>query len=158
MIAPYYLDFAEEDIWYKHMFDIALDYAYCNQWDKARDIAVGWANGVCDNLGLPIQPNWKFFKRELVAKWFGRPQNKKFSSGWDIDLALQYANQFTTRAVRFSLFPRDIACHASSYKLSQQNRDSWRSILLSVDNSIDMEMFPDAATSTSVCFRRYSSY
>lgn len=158
MYPLFHKDPSREEVWFEHMFNIAQSAAKAGKWELARNASIYWSDEVCNNVGLSRNTNWKFFKRSLVAKWFGKPENRKFHSGWNVDDALQYANRFQDRAVRFSLFPKDIACHAVSYRLAQDDKKSWHNILLSVDNSVDMEMFPEASTSTSICFRRYSSF
>lgn len=128
-----------------------------DQWLKAQEIAVEWADAISNHLGLRKTGNWKFFKRNLVARWFGGVENKRFPPGWSAEEALQYANSFTSRSVRLSLFPRDIACHAISFRLPVNQRKEWKSIIDQADNSIAMEMFPESSTDDTICFRRYTT-
>lgn len=121
-----------------------------------QEIAIEWADGVCDRLGLTKAGNWKFFKRSLAALWFGRVENKRFPPGWSTEGALQYARHFSGHSVRFSLFPRDIACHAKSFRLPADQKDEWEQIIAQADNSMAMEMFPEASTDDTICFRRYT--
>ena len=124
---------------------------------EARAIAIEWADIISDRFGLKNTGVWKFFKRALVARWFGGVENKRFPPGWLVEDALQYAYEFRGRSVRFSLFPEDIACHAVSYRLPASQTSQWGDIIAQADNSVAMEMFPEASTDDSICFRRYTT-
>lgn len=150
-------DATREDLWFQFADKRIADAIAKDQWLKAQEIAMEWANGICDQLGLAKIGNWKFFKRSLVARWFGQVENKKFLPGWSVEEALQYANSLTGRLVRFSLFPEDIACQATSYRLPADQREQWESIIAQADNSVAMEMFPETSTEGSICFRRYTT-
>lgn len=147
----------EQETWFDYMY--ARLEKCLNEGDrkKTEDIAFEWAQGTCDHLGIEYVGIWKYFKRSLVAKWFGKPPSKRFSPGWSIQAALDYAGQFNDRSVRFSLFPKNIACHALSNTLPMQKKEHWTEILSKVDNTIAMEMFPETSTNSSICFRRYST-
>lgn len=124
---------------------------------KAQDLASEWASFICDKVGIGFQGVWKFFKRDLVAHWFGSPEKKRFSTGWSVEEVFEYASRFENRAIRFSLFPEDIACHAASHRLPLERKNEWKTILSKADNSLAMEMFPESSTSDSICFRRFST-
>jgi len=151
------LDPTNEEIWFQY---IETRIAIARSHDRAvlaQSLAIEWANGICDDLGISHTPVWKFFKRALVARWFGKPENRKFSPGWSYKDALEYANSFRGRSIRFSLFPEDIACHALSFRLPKKQQDEWYDIISQTDNSIAMEMFPEASTDDTICFRRYTT-
>ena len=148
---------SREELWSQFAKKRIAEAITKDQWLKAQEIAIEWANGICDRLGLTNTGNWKLFKRSLVARWFGRLENKRFPAGWSVEEALQYANRFTGRSVRFSLFPENIACHATSYRLPLDHRERWEFIVAQADNSIAMEMFPEPSTEDTICFRRYTT-
>lgn len=127
------------------------------RWLEAQRIAHGWAYEICNKLGVHYDGNWKFFKRTVVAKWFGTVENKRFESGWSVDEALRYADSFPGHTVRLSLFPNDIACHAKSFRLLSSHKEEWRKIIEQVDRSVPMEIFPEASTAESICFRRFET-
>lgn len=127
------------------------------QWNETEEIAMEWADMVCGKFGLKKTRVWKFFKRYLVEKWFGVVENKRFQPSWSVQEALEYANRFSGRSVRFSLFPEDIACHAKSFRLPVDRRTEWESTIAQADNSVAMEMFPETSSENTICFRRYSS-
>lgn len=122
----------------------------------AQEFAHLWATQVVERLQLDQTSVWKFYKRTLAARWFGKPESKSFLPNWSPEQALQYASQFTDRSIRFSLFPLDIACHAESIRLPLEQRDKWYAILLEADNSTHMEMFPEQRQE-ALCFRRFST-
>jgi hypothetical protein len=151
------LDPSKEEALFNY-FEILISNAIKYQhWEEAQLQANAWADEVCNHLGIQNPGVWKYFKRALVVRWFGKLENRRFPPNWSADDALEYARQFTNRSVRFSLFPKDIACHAESFKLPIEDTDSWQSIVESVDKSTDMEMFPEASTKDSICFRRLTT-
>lgn len=143
-----------EETWFdfsKKSIDSSIDL------ETARSFAVNWAQGVIDDIGLAETNVWKIFKRNLVNKWFGVLERKRFAPGWSVTNALQYAEKFTNHSVRFSLFPDNIANYAKSYLLPVSNRESWEELLASVKNNTWMEMFPEGSSETSICFRRFAT-
>lgn len=123
--------------------------------DKARETAFGWSARVAKQLSLPAGSNWKFFKRDLAARWFGPLEARRFLPGWDLEGALAYANSIRPlgRPVRYSVFPNSIACHAVSQVLPEnENADGWRRRLDRLDRACAIEVFPQQSQS-SVCFR-----
>lgn len=147
----------KDELWFQFAEERITKAVAGDRWLKAQEIAIEWANGVCDRLGLANTGNWKFFKRNLVARWFGKVEKKRFPPGWSVEVALQYANSFTGRSVRFSLFPKDIACHATSFRLPLDKREQWKDIIAQAENSVAMEMFPESSTDDTICFRRYTT-
>ena len=150
-------ELTKEELWSQFANKRIAEAIAKDQWLKAQEIAIEWAGGICDRLGLINTGNWKFFKRSLVARWFGQVENKRFPPGWSVEEALQYASRFAGGSVRFSLFPEDIACHATSYRLPVDQREQWECIIAQTDNSVAMEMFPEASTDDTICFRRYTT-
>lgn len=116
-----------------------------------------WASLICDKIGIRFQGVWKFFKRDLVAHWFGSPEKKRFSAGWSVEEVFEYVSRFENRIIRFSLFPVDIACHATSHRLPLEKKNEWKKLLRKADNPLAMEIFPESSTSDSICFRRFST-
>lgn len=147
----------KDELWFQFAKERIAEAVAKGQLFEAQEIATEWAGGVCNRLGLPNTNNWKFFKRNLVARWFGEVEKKRFPPGWSVEEALQYANCFAGHSVRFSLFPKDIACHATSFRLPSNQREKWKSIIAQADNSIEMEMFPESSTDDTICFRRYTT-
>ena len=127
------------------------------QWLEAQQTAREWSQEICAQFGLYDTGNWKFFKRSVVAKWFGAVENKRFETGWSVEDVLQYADSFPGRTIRFSIFPNDIACKAKSFRLLSTHRGEWRRILEQEDHSIPLEIFPEASTLASICFRRFEA-
>lgn len=123
---------------------------------KAQGIALQWAKRICEKYGFNDPTVWKFFKRDLVAKWFGRRECRKFFPGWSIQDVLEYTKVFPEQSFRLSLFPKDIACYATSYRLPKEYRDSWLSIISGIDNSVPVEMFPEPS-SDNMCFRAFNA-
>jgi len=152
------VDPSDEEIWFIHTQNLIAECANKKNWKAAQNLALYWAEGVCEAIGLPKTDNWKFFKRSVAYKWFGQPEHKRFLPCWTIEEAIAYAEQFPDRSIRFSVFPKDIACHAKSYRLPVENKQKWADTLLAADNTVEMEMFPEASTPNTICFRRRSSF
>jgi hypothetical protein len=150
-------EITQEELWFQYAESRIAEAISQGRWLKAQETANEWADGVCARLGLSNPGLWKFFKRSLVTYWFGRVERRKFSSGWSVEEALEYANSFARRSVRFSLFPKDIACHAKSLRLPVDQKDEWERILAEADNSEAMEMFPEPPIDDVICFRRYTT-
>ena len=147
----------KEEVWFSFARERIAQAMSEGQLLEAQAIAVEWADIISSWFGLKRTGVWKFFKRALVARWFGRVESKRFPPGWSVGDALQYAYKFKERSVRFSLFPEDIACHAVSYHLPASQISRWADIIAQADNSVAMEMFPEASTDDSICFRRYTT-
>jgi phosphoenolpyruvate-protein kinase (PTS system EI component)/8-oxo-dGTP pyrophosphatase MutT (NUDIX family) len=121
--------------------------------EAAQRIALSWAHEITQQLGLEPPTVWKYFKRNLVEKWFGAGEHKRFEPGWDTEEAIAYATSHPGRKVRYSLFPSDIACHAISKPMPENaNEKEWRAELEALDHSIAMEIFPQQPED-NLCFR-----
>ncbi len=119
------------------------------------DEALSWAAVVSSLVGLGVPKNWKFFKRDLVAKWFGPREHKRLDADWATDDVLAAARGFGSggRTVRCSVFPDTIACHSVSKALPPDGDEVlWREIIDSLDKSAPIEVFPQQ-DSNQLCFR-----
>jgi len=145
-----------EELWFQFADKRIAEAVAQGQWLKGQELAMEWANGVFDRLGLTDTGNWKLFKRSLAALGFGRVENRRFPPSWSVVEVLQYACSLEGRSVRFSLFPNDISCHAKSFRLPADRRDQWESIIARAHKSVAMEMFPEASTDDTICFRRHT--
>ena len=117
--------------------------------------ALSWAAIVSSGVGLGVPKNWKFFKRDLVAKWFGPREHERFDASWATNDVLAAAKRFGIggRTVRCSVFPDTIACHSVSKALPPDGDEVlWREIIDTLDNSAPMEVFPQQ-DSNQLCFR-----
>lgn len=126
-------------------------------WQRARELAKDWASQASHQLRIPHRKVWKEFKRQIAEHWFGRPEKRVFTPEWSKPDALSYATRFIGQNVRVSCFPEDIACHAQSVQLPANQESEWSSTLASLDRKVLIEIFPESSTSTSICFRRFSS-
>ncbi|MFA5032774.1 MAG: hypothetical protein WC614_07125 [bacterium] len=123
---------------------------------KAQTIAFQWAEAICEKYGLNIPNVWKFFKRDLVTKWFGKEECKRLSPNWSIKDIQEYTKLFPDKSFRLSIFPKNIACHATNYHLSLEDKKSWDLILLNIDKSLNAEIFLDR-NPDSMCFRAFNT-
>ena len=146
-----------ETLWFRFARRRIAEAIEQGDWLEARKVAYQWADGTCARLGVTRTGVWKLFKRSLVERWFGPIENRRFEPGWSVQEALEYANSCSGRSVRFSLFPEDIACHATSCCLPLGKEEHWERIIAQVDNSVAMEMFPESSTDDTICFRRYAT-
>lgn len=120
---------------------------------KAQILAMDWANEVSSYIGLDQTDVWKYFKRNLVERWFNRREYRRFEPGWSTEQVLEYARTLRGKKVRYSLFPRTIACHAVSEVLPEaESEREWHTRLEALDHSISMEVFPQQPES-NLCFR-----
>lgn len=146
-----------EELWFescKKMIDEAISK---KQWLKAQNIAIAWAHQICRKWNLEETEVWKFFKRSVAVRWFGEVECKRFQPGWSSGEVFEYARSFRGRSLRLSLFPKKIACHATSLRLPAGRMDQWERIIAQADNSIAIEVFLESSTSNSICFRRRST-
>lgn len=124
-------------------------------YKEALDQAWAWARGISVVLDLPSPVNWKFFKRDCVAHWFGANPSRRFQPGWSLDEVVAYAETLrgTADVVRFSLFPKAIACHAMSEVLpARASMADWHCRLAALDRTCSIEVFPQQSP-TKMCFR-----
>lgn len=118
-------------------------------------LASEWSNFVSARLGLGEVNNWKFFKRDLVAHFFGGREHRRFMQGWNTNDMMNYALSLKRagHAVRYSVFPAEIACHAISRVLDARGEDEqWRQELETLDHSTPVEVFPQQPED-QVCMR-----
>lgn len=123
--------------------------------EEALNEAWAWAREISAALELPSPANWKFFKRDCVAHWFGANPSRRFQPGWSLDEVAAYAETLraATDGVRFSLFPRAIACHAMSEVLpARGSAADWHRRLSLLDRTCSIEVFPQQSPA-KMCFR-----
>ncbi len=123
---------------------------------EAQEIARRWGLEVCKKYDISYSHNWKFIKRNIVDRWFGKREYKRFLPGWSMDDIFDYAKKNPGKSFRVSLFPDNIACHAVSYPLPADSFDDWPSTISNIDKNITMEIFPEPPQN-NVCFRVYSA-
>lgn len=95
---------------------------------------------ICEELRMPWSGNYKFFKRDLAARFFPTVQSVRLGSGWTVEDGLSSWRHLGERSVRISVFPEDIACHATSVLLSSDESES-RAQLQELDRGSPCEMF-----------------
>ncbi len=123
--------------------------------ERARGVAWQWAENVSSRYGLQSATNWKFFKRDLAAFWFGKNESRRFLPGWSVEEVVAYAETLRSASTptRFSVFPATIACHAVSEVLPANiNAEERARRLGGIDRKSAVEVFPDQS-STKLCFR-----
>lgn len=116
-------------------------------------MAWNWSNRVARAAGLEPPTNWKVFKRDLVAVWFGAPEHKRFAPGWKSESVLDYCRntRLPGRPVRVSVFTCDIACHSESYVIPDDEHDSML-LFSALDANSLLEVFPQQHEDM-LCFR-----
>jgi len=124
---------------------------------SAQCAALEWADAVSDRLSLERVCVWKYFKRNLVERWFGGVERKRFAPGWTIDDIVGYADQFCGTQMRMSFFTQDIACHAESVRLPMRALTERRKFIEQFENSCAIEVFPESSGPHTICFRRFTS-
>lgn len=127
-------------------------------FEGAREAVLSWANSVARHVGLSCEStmNWKFFKREVIARWFGGVERRKFPPEWNPGEALEYACSLLDRNIRISQFPSTIACHAVSIRIGVGCFDDLEATVVSLDPSIPIEIFPESSSDRTICFRRFA--
>jgi pyruvate,orthophosphate dikinase len=122
---------------------------------EAREIAWKWAQEVSIRYGLTTAANWKFFKRDLAARWFGKNESRRFLPGWLTEEVVAYAEALrgAPNQTRFSVFPSTIACHAVSEVLPRTlSGEEWARRIDKVDRNSAIEVFQEQS-SKKLCFR-----
>lgn len=114
--------------------------------------ALEWASTVSARLGLPEPTNWKIFKHDLAARFLPVPESRRFLVPWRDADVLAHAEVLAAPAVRCSVYPRDIACHARGVLLDESSRESWSGLIASIDHSCDLELFVPQG-SEKLCWR-----
>lgn len=142
---------------FRHFSSLVFAKVAFGDYVGAQRQALTWADWTSAMLRLRSTPVWKTFKRTLVARWFGSPERRVFAPGWKIEEVLSYAEQFKNRNVRVSSFLAGIACRAESIVLPRDSRKRWRTVANRLNHSTVIEVFPESSSSSSVCFRRFST-
>jgi hypothetical protein len=125
------------------------------QVEAAQKRAWTWAVEVATLLNFGQSRNWKFFKRDLAAHWFGSNPCRRFPPGWSPERVLEYAESLRSEpaGVRFSVFPETIACHAVSNILpAEGSHSAWAELIAKLDRDSSLEVFPQQR-SDRMCFR-----
>jgi hypothetical protein len=123
----------------------------------AMEIAYDWADYVSNKIDIKFQNNWKLFKKEIIKRYFGNYLGRKFKTGWSVDDVLTFLNQYDNIDFRISLFPTDIACHSISVALPFKDKVNWHYILSELNNKTDIEVFQQASSNNTICFRRFTT-
>ena len=120
----------------------------------AKEAAFEWARLVSFNLNIDAPLNWKFFKRNICHRFFGKIDNKRFSASEKETLISHIMSNLNTDK-RISFFPSDKACRSRTFFLNDENL---KEILRIIDTeNIDVEVFVDFGKKEINCFRRYFS-
>lgn len=123
---------------------------------KAQLCAFAWAGEVSKRLFMRPNINWKFFKRDICHRWYGKIEFRRFGPGWIIEDVYEYSIQLGLQEIRLSIFPNDIACHSVSFKLNVNCPQSWYVEIPTDAFGNWIEVFPNRATN-DICFRSYYS-
>lgn len=107
----------------------------------SRTDAWAWARHVAEAEGLPEPTNWKLFKRDLLARWFNVPETTRFTSPWSVPEVFGRAQTLPQGTVRVSAFPREIACHATSFVLDRQDPNAFVAGLRDLPQASDLVIF-----------------
>jgi pyruvate,orthophosphate dikinase len=151
------LSFNEIKVLYEQSMEKINDAIYNNDDAEGKKIAMQWAKMICLKYGMDLPTVWKFFKRDIISKWFGKREHRRFSPVWKVRDVLEYMQHLPGNSFRISKFPRDIACHAESLALNLDERDLWFNIIEKVDKSVSIEVFP-TISEHSMCFRIFNSW
>lgn len=143
--------------WFSHCKNRINKSLINNDIEGAILIAYDWADFICGKIGVRNEGNWKLFKKEIIKKYFGKYFSKKFKTGWDYNDVVDFLNNFQEKDFRVSVFPKNIACRSQSLPLKVVDKNSWGDILKEIDNSHDIEVFPQASNDNSICFRRFAT-
>jgi pyruvate, orthophosphate dikinase len=126
-----------------------------SNYSSAQQIALDWANEISAYIGIPRSLVWKYFKRNIVEKWFGSWEYKRFYSGWLTQDAVDYVLSHEDRIIRYSVFPTDIACHAVSKALPKNaSAEKLTEEFEALDHSVPVEVFPQQPAD-HLCFRGF---
>jgi phosphoenolpyruvate synthase/pyruvate phosphate dikinase len=127
--------------------------ANLSNYSSAQQIALDWANELSTHIVIPRSLVWKYFKRNLVEKWFGSWEYKRFYSGWLTQDAVNYVLSHKDRIIRYSVFPTDIACHSVSKALPKNaSAEKLTEEFEALDHSVPVEVFPQQPADY-LCFR-----
>lgn len=123
----------------------------------AMQAAIEWAGLISRDLRLQRTLVWKSFKRTLAARWFGAPEHRVFTPGWQVQDVLDYAQGFAQRNIRVSSFTPGIACRSDSLCLVNEKKNSWPAMLDRLNRQTLIEVFPESSSPSGICFRRFGS-
>jgi len=147
-----------EEIWFSFCKDRIDKAIACKDINHAILIAYEWAELICEKLNIRNENNWKFFKKNIIKKYFSANFIKKrYHKGWDYREVMNFIQKYPNLDFRISLSPKDIACHSQSIALPKSQYNSWANILSNIDNSCEAEVFQQASNESSICFRRFST-
>lgn len=151
-----YIKFDDNKLFQKHCLEKISKELDIKLHSQAQATALGWAKAVSKKYCIDEPVVWKFFKRDVATKWFGRIEHKKFHPNWNSREVMEYMDSFPGKSFRLSIFPEDIACHAVSYFLSLAEKGSWKNIVSSIEPLSSIRVFPVPAYE-NMCFRLFYS-
>lgn len=147
-----------EEVWFLFCKNRIEEAIRNKDTNKAISIVYEWTEFICEKLNIKNENNWKFFKRNIIRKYFGENfVKKRYSKGWDYNEVLGFIQKYPFFDFRVSLFPKNIACRSRSIALHKNQYHLWENILSNIDNSCEVEVFQQTSNESSICFRRFST-
>jgi len=121
----------------------------------AQRVACDWAHAIAMQLALGFDGNWKVFKRDMVAFFFGGPEARRFAKGWAAREVVEYVDTLRNagKVARYSSFPEGISCHSISAAIeSTASKNELLAMFGDMGNDSLMEVFPQQ-NADQLCFR-----
>jgi len=134
---------------FQHTLTSALQLKTVGQNDETAtqyNLLTNWAKEIALDQCFEWTGVWKFFKRDLVDRWFGKREAKRFMPRWRVQDLLEYAlriSMWSKTRIRYSVFRPEIACRSQSALLPNPSTEAeWCSVLERLDAGLPVEIFP----------------
>ncbi|MDE5562529.1 MAG: hypothetical protein K2J01_03155 [Clostridiales bacterium] len=126
-----------------------------NKVVEAADECYLWADVVARKLGFSYNKNWKVFKKEYVARFFGSPISVALGSdAASVSRLEEFVRLYRNRNIRMTVHANNEACHSKSTLLT---RGLEREMFIEAQKQLNSQdcivVFPESSNENTICFR-----
>lgn len=124
-------------------------------YSNARNECYIWANIVAKKLGFSFNNNWKLFKKNLVAAYFGSTPYRSFTNNpGTISEFNEFKEKYNDFHLRMTIYKNSEACHSKSILLNPGEEVVQFSLALRNLEARDcIVVFPESSGPKTICFR-----
>ncbi len=114
-----------------------------------------WADVVARKLAFSYNNNWKVFKKEFIARFFGAPPSITFTANMESNLRLEeFIRFYSGKNMRMTVHTDNEACHSKSILLKKGLELEMFMVAQKQLRGQDcIVVFPESSDDNSICFR-----
>lgn len=126
----------------------------CNLQQAVQE-CYAWAKVIADKLGFSFRDNWKLFKKNLVAYYFGKTPMASFDvADRSVERFLTFLGEYKESVMRMTVHKSDEACHSYSAVLPKGGElQAFKENVERLQGQDCLVVFPEVANKNTICFR-----